>query len=132
MGRTLVMGDIHGNLKALRECLKKSSFDAQEDVLIQLGDVSDRGPDTAEVVELLLSIPRLIAIKGNHDLWTSEWIAEDRRNPVWLSNGGLETIKSYKDSGIDKSKHKNFFESQILYHVDDNNRIYVHGGFTDP
>lgn len=63
-GRIFVMGDIHGNLHALIQCMERSGFDIEKDFLIQLGDVSDRFPDTAPVVEYLLSIENRILIRG--------------------------------------------------------------------
>lgn len=36
--RRLVMGDIHGAYKALKQCLYDSGFDYENDLLIQVGD----------------------------------------------------------------------------------------------
>lgn len=132
--RTFVLGDIHGHLGALEQCLLKSGFNKQKDLLIQIGDVSDRGPDTAIVVEKLLTIPHLIAIRGNHDEWTGEWICDGQIPPRWLKNGGQETFDSYESAQhLDLKKHQHFFgETQQDYYVDEQNRIFVHGGFSDP
>lgn len=64
--RILGIGDIHGNLLALNQFPEGCEYDPQ-DLLIQLGDVADRYPDTEGVVEKLLAVPNLIAIPGNHD-----------------------------------------------------------------
>lgn len=40
-GNTYVMGDIHGAHKAFIQCLERSNFDYDNDILIQLGDVAD-------------------------------------------------------------------------------------------
>jgi len=129
--RTLVMGDIHGNLAAFKQCLERCGFDIQNDLLIQLGDVSDRHHDTAAVVEHLIQIPNLIAIRGNHDTWTGDWLLTEAIDPVWLHNGGEATIKSYrKDKAYDRGTHARFFKDQVDYFVDTENRVFVHGGFT--
>ena len=52
--RTLVIGDIHGALKALKQCLKKSAYNDREDKLIFLGDYVDGWPESAELIEYLL------------------------------------------------------------------------------
>ena len=39
--RTLCVGDIHGNFKALVQVLKRSKFDFKKDRLISLGDIYD-------------------------------------------------------------------------------------------
>ncbi len=129
-GRVLVMGDIHGNLHAFDQCMVRSGFDYEHDLLIQLGDVSDRFPDTARIVERLLTIKHLIALRGNHDLWTNQWILSGIIEPSWLANGGQATIDSYEKSDLSPFDHKEFFSlTQINYHIDTNNRIFVHGGF---
>lgn len=134
-GKVFVMGDIHGNIRALNQCLERSNIDLAKDTLIQLGDVSDRFPDTAKVVEKLLSIPNLIAIRGNHDQWARTWLQTEAKESAWLNNGGKETIDSYSKIGdsIDIARHVLFFRDiQVNYHIDDKNRIFVHGGFTHP
>ena len=132
LGRTLVMGDIHGNLQAYQQCMERSQFDLEKDTLIQLGDVSDRHPHTAEVVEELLQIPSLVAIRGNHDSWTRNWLLSGNLDTTWLENGGYVTLKSYERNAksIQIEEHKTFFEqTQVDYFVDSENRVFVHGGF---
>src|SRR6478736_6279703 len=92
--RTLVMGDIHGAYQALIQCLDRAGFVPGIDRLIQLGDVVDRGPDSYECVEYLLSIPNLVAIKGNHDEWLHEFITTGYHTGNW-AHGGNATIQSY-------------------------------------
>lgn len=66
MGRTLVIGDIHGCLDELRALLDKAAL-TDDDEVIALGDVVDRGPDSAGVVRLLQSTPRARSVRGNHE-----------------------------------------------------------------
>jgi serine/threonine protein phosphatase 1 len=130
--RTLVVGDIHGAHKALVQVLERSGFDRDRDRLISLGDVTDYNPESAEVVEALLEIPHLIAIKGNHDIWTADWLINGFKEPMWVPQGGRETIQSYRDTDkTDDPGHREFFIGQKLYFVDEDNRLYVHAGF-DP
>lgn len=133
-GRKLVMGDIHGNLKAFLQCMERSAFDIGLDTLIQLGDVSDRHPYTVEVVEELLKIPSLIALRGNHDSWTWEWLENGAADIAWLENGGFATVESYKKSNdaIDLDRHREFFrETQINFYIDSDKKLFVHAGYTD-
>lgn len=146
--RTLVMGDIHGNWKALRQCLDRSGFDRSRDTLIQLGDVVDGYDQVRECVEELLTIEHLIAIRGNHDAWFSDYIRHGQHRDRWRQ-GGYNTARSYLRP-LDKEHlvmrdgngyrtalnpadipetHKRFFNSQQLYYLDDDNRCFVHGGF---
>jgi len=129
------MGDIHGNLDAYYQCIERSGFNKQKDTLIQVGDVSDRHQHTCEVVEELLQIPYLIAIRGNHDDWTRNWMNERRSELRWLENGGYATVQSYERKGhsVDLDAHKAFFNStQVDFYVDAQNRLFIHAGFVNP
>ncbi len=127
------MGDIHGNYHGLVECLNKCEFDYENDTLIQLGDVADRGRHTFECIEKLLTIKNLIPIIGNHDRWVYEYFHEDKSPNFWLEQGGRETLESY-DRMIIKQKDVGqlvkFFESQVPYYIDNENRLFVHAGYT--
>lgn len=146
MSKTYVIGDIHGNHKALIQCLKRSGFNKKEDTLIQLGDIVDGYSEVYECVEELLSIKNLIAIRGNHDDWFRSFLNEEDHPVNWLQ-GGLATLQSYckytnnsytvisngfktdlnvKEISIN---HINFFNNQFPYYIDSNNRLFVHGGF---
>lgn len=141
--RTFVLGDIHGRHDRLMEVLRLCEFDYKNDILIQLGDVCDRGRDTYKVVEELLKISNLIKIRGNHDAWFYDFIRTGVSDSGWLHHGGNLTINSYMGNlntdGFIKyigllpehmpETHKEFFKSQIPYYVDDQNRMFVHGGF---
>ncbi|XAI97370.1 calcineurin-like phosphoesterase [Leptolyngbya phage Lbo-JY46] len=147
--RTLVCGDIHGNYLGLKQALERSNFDYENDTLIQLGDIVDGGPDTFECVEELLKIKKLISIKGNHDEWFREWLISGIHPDGWRQ-GGHKTARSYlkqigKENLIQvKSSgsylvalnpydvpvlHQKLFSSQLLFRIDDENRLFVHGGF---
>ena len=126
------MGDIHGNLPALKQCLRRCRFDLEHDTLIQLGDVSDRHPYTAEVVEELLKIQSLVALRGNHDAWTRDWLVRGTTNQKWFEHGGFTTVQSYERcrDHIDIDVHISFFKSfQRDFFIDERDRVFVHGGF---
>lgn len=72
MGRTYVMSDIHGMAELLERMLRKISF-SPEDTLYILGDMIDRGPDPAGVIELAASRENIVALKGNHEDMFAEW-----------------------------------------------------------
>lgn len=129
--RTFVMGDIHGAYRALKQVLKRSNFDYDNDILIQLGDVSDGWSETYECVEELLKIKNLIAIRGNHDYWTLQWMRTNIVDSAHVSHGGFATIKSYEKHNGVPVEHLRFFLNQIKYYHDQStNRFFTHGGFT--
>ena len=142
------MGDIHGAYRAMVQCLERSGFDYQNDRLIQLGDVTDGYTQVYECVEELLQIKHLVALKGNHDDWFTEFIDTDF-HPYFWNYGAKGTLISYLqhcgkegryfasrsgfktslESGDIPENHKNFFRLQKLWHIDDQNRCFVHAGF---
>ncbi len=148
--RTLVMGDLHGAHKALLQCLERSKFDRGSDCLILLGDIADGHDGVCECVDCLLTIPNLIALKGNHDQWLREFI-DTAYHPVMWNFGAVETARSYlracgkngkiiyKGQGYKTAlnprdipeSHRQLFASLQPYHIDNRNRCYVHAGF-DP
>lgn len=130
--RTLVMGDIHGGYKAMLQVLKRANFDKNTDLLIQLGDVSDGWPETVECVGYLLTLPNLISITGNHDVWTYEYLNFGTEATMHVNQGGKATIESYKNAMLNDEeyrKHVKFFRNQSPFYIDDENRGFVHGGF---
>lgn len=133
--RTLVIGDIHGGLKALREVLEQVAPESG-DILIFLGDYVDGWSDAADTLDFLIGFRqqyKCIFIRGNHDDLCLQWFKEGKENPLWLQAGGAATRKSYKGVGTSARKeHMRFLESLQDYYLDATNRLYVHAGFTNP
>lgn len=133
MKRTLAIGDIHGGLKALKQLVKEFKL-TNDDHLIFLGDYVDGWSESAQVIQYLIELQKTnfcIFIKGNHDAWCEEWLASEFVNDVWYQHGGKETIESYDGfSETDKKVHLKFFEDMDMYHIDDEQRLFIHAGFT--
>jgi serine/threonine protein phosphatase 1 len=125
--KTFVLGDIHGTYKAMLQCFERSGFDYHKDRLIVLGDVCDGYPQVNESIEELLKVKHCIYIIGNHDLWALEWGLHGLLDEMWLPQGGYATVESYRNKPMPKS-HVDFL-SQGLPWFEDEERIFVHGGF---
>ncbi len=90
MSRTLVIGDIHGGLKALQQVFERAEV-THEDKLIFLGDFVDGWSESSQVIRFLIEISgnqECIFIRGNHDAWTEDWLGFGNSPDVWLFNGG--------------------------------------------
>lgn len=124
------MGDVHGAAKALQQCLDLVNFDYENDELVQVGDVADGWHEVYECVEILCKIKNLICIQGNHDYWTLQWMKSGFTPTAHRGQGGQATIDSYYRHGGVPDKHIRFFENQPLFYVDDQNRLFTHGGFS--
>lgn len=138
--KKFVIGDIHGRYKALIDVFNKSGFDYDNDELIILGDVVDGGRNTYQVIEELLKIKHRILVIGNHDIWAVHWMVTKEKYPEWYHQGGNATVWSYEyRSGraisspdeIVPMSHIEFLMGGLSYYKDDQDRVFVHGGF-DP
>lgn len=125
MSRTFVIGDIHGAHRALVQCLQRSGFDYENDILISLGDVCDGWPETKKAIDELMRIKNLTYIFGNHDFWTLEWMRYGLIDEVWWEQGGESTVNSFKGTGFEN--HLAFLERALPYYRLDN-KLFVHAG----
>lgn len=132
--RTLVIGDVHSGLKALQQVLQRAGV-TTEDHLVFLGDYVDSWSDAFETVEFLIrlrSTHRCTFIRGNHDELCCEWMITRKENPQWLAHGGTATFKSYLKAGeAHWNAHLKFFEGLKNTYLDENNRLFLHAGFTN-
>ena len=132
--RTLVIGDVHSGLKALRQVLERAEV-SPEDQLIFLGDYVDAWSDAVETVDFLIDlqkIHRCIFIRGNHDELCMEWLRGAKDNPTWLQHGGGATLASYRKADAKtKARHILFFDNLQNTYLDEENRLFLHAGFTN-
>jgi len=108
--RAYAIGDVHGRLDLLERLIAQIAVDAAErgvveTDLILLGDLIDRGPESASVVEVAMAAsgdsPRVTVLKGNHEAMLGAILAgETRRATAWLQQGGREALESF---GVDSA-----------------------------
>lgn len=101
--RVYAIGDIHGRADLLDDLLARIDADhaarpAKRRLIVALGDLIDRGPDSAGVVDRILGMagPDVRVLAGNHEelmLLTLDGDREAAR--VFARAGGRETILSY-------------------------------------
>jgi serine/threonine protein phosphatase 1 len=103
--RAYVVGDIHGRLDLLEQLLAKIHWQlaqqpARKVLLVFVGDLIDRGPSSAQVVERLRMYRRdgvrTVFLLGNHEEVMLRILqGETSLIPSWLSFGGSQCLKSY-------------------------------------
>jgi serine/threonine protein phosphatase 1 len=102
--RLYVVGDVHGCAHELDRLLRQIEEDLNDTGLqthvIFLGDLVDRGPDSAAVVQRLLErrLPcdRHSFLMGNHEeAMIAVWNGDVDTAEGWLRYGGRETLMSY-------------------------------------
>ena len=133
MSRTLVIGDIHGGLRALEQIFERAEV-TREDKLIFLGDFVDGWRESSQVIRFLIEVSgnqECIFIRGNHDAWTEDWLGFGNSPDVWLFNGGKSTVESYADYSREELEiHLEFFQRMKNYYVDEDNRLFIHAGYS--
>jgi serine/threonine protein phosphatase 1 len=132
--RTLVIGDIHGSLTALKALGEFVDF-APDDVIVTLGDYVDRGPDSKGVIDYLIELKEsyeVITLMGNHEAMMEKARDSEQERHFWLLNGGEATLNSFRVANLNDidPSYWNFINScERFYEAD--NHIIVHGGL-DP
>lgn len=136
---TYVMSDIHGN--AIRFNSVMEQIDLQpEDTLYVLGDVIDRYPDGIRILRLLMDMPNVHMLLGNHEyMMLNALVRLDKENPeyphalrLWYRNGGEVTHEYIKH--IRKSVRREIFNYlyglplNIDIEVNGKSYLLVHGG----
>jgi serine/threonine protein phosphatase 1 len=137
MSLTYVIPDIHGRYDLLSEGLADINARSARGAgtIVTIGDYVDKGPDSRQVVERLLSGVaegwRLFALKGNHDAMMVDALRNPSRMASWREKGGEAALASYGgDPAAIPPSHLAWLDGLQLMHVDDH-RVYVHAG-VDP
>jgi len=152
--RIYAIGDIHGKLSLLQKLCDKihKDIDSHDDdiKIIFLGDYIDRGEDSKNVINLIISLIEadidVIPLMGNHEKSLLNFLENGDQHSEWLMWGGSETLKSYgvvfedengkpysfnelstQLAGLMPESHKEFFKNLKLYHEEDD-YIFVHAG----
>ncbi|OAN46764.1 diadenosine tetraphosphatase [Paramagnetospirillum marisnigri] len=112
--RVYAIGDIHGRLDLLGSlldliaedvsCARLAESPPDRVVVVCLGDLIDRGPDSRAVVDRLVAGPpasgplagsQWVCLRGNHEDYLMQFLADFSMAPSWFRNGGLEALRSY-------------------------------------
>lgn len=77
--RVLVVSDIHGHGHLLKKLLKEAAF-SQQDALVIVGDIIEKGPDNLGTLRYVMDLaqkPNVFALMGNVDLWRLSLLKND-------------------------------------------------------
>jgi serine/threonine protein phosphatase 1 len=154
--RTFAVGDIHGDLAALKATLAKLPPLDDKDTLVLMGDYVDRGPHSAQVIEFVRSelpkqIPgKLVCLRGNHeDGWIRVASGGWPEFVIPLANGCLAMLRSFRDQSVREGElptreelttmqSGSFLPDDVVdwmnalpYWYEDEHAIYVHAGLVE-
>jgi serine/threonine protein phosphatase 1 len=121
--RVYAIGDIHGRLDLLNECLCQIDEDLERNkigrsIQVFLGDYIDRGPASRETVDRLIergSRYECVFLKGNHEELALRSLTDAAVLPKWLHFGGLETLVSYGISATTSSEKRDVINLQSAF-----------------
>ena len=124
--RILVVGDVHGQIKALRNALKSARFNPKKgDFLIMLGDLIDRGYGSKETLDFAMRLVHqgdALVLRGNHEQMAIDaYYYGDFSH--WFANGG----SFCHDQIMGDKRYIDFMESLPLIHIHES-FIFVHAG----
>jgi len=120
MGRTLVIGDIHGCYEELLDLIKEAGL-SHHDRVVAVGDLVVKGPKSREVLELFEADSRFSSVIGNHDLMLlKRWRGEE----VELTPAQESAFSELDDGG---SHHRSYLES-LPFMIDLGEHLVVHAG----
>ncbi len=146
--RTWVIPDVHGCLLTLRNLVEEQIMLREEDTLIFLGDIIDRGPASKGVMDYIMKLDesgiKTTVIKGNHEDYMAKVYRDEQSKSrlrkilglksatckEWMLYGGEETLKSFNAYSISAipEKYIEWIESMV-YYVEWKKFLIVHAGF---
>ena len=119
-GRLIAIGDIHGCADEFEELLEKLD-PRDDDRVVLLGDLVNRGPDSARVIQLARK-HATAALLGNHELRLINYRKTD--DPSHLKKYDYATLEQINGKCWD------YLEAMPLTYEDpEHDIVLVHGGF---
>ena len=131
------VSDIHSFYTPLKKALDEAGFDKNnpEHWLISCGDAFDRGNESEEVLQFLMSLERKILVKGNHDLLLEDCCKREFPYSHDVSNGTVKTINDIGHAGegysFDKCCEATWnrtaaYRSALVNYFETEDYIFVH------
>lgn len=128
-----VIADVHGCLHTFRELL--THWRPAEELLVQLGDLVDRGNHSPQTVELCRQLSqdfpdKTVFLQGNHDWAMAEHVGPDGPYKAWLGWGGRATLQQYQAHRQLLAPHAAWLSERPLCWQNDH-VLFSHAGFAD-
>lgn len=122
--RIWVVGDLHGCRRELDALLQQHQFDPQQDLLISVGDIIDRGPDSLGCLALLEE-PWFRCVRGNHEEMALSAL-QGQEMALWQMNGG-DWFFRLRGAALIAARHalRRCCELPLILHLQLEERIIV-------
>jgi serine/threonine protein phosphatase 1 len=108
-GRDFVVGDIHGCFSKLDAELAARAFDPARDRLFSVGDLTDRGPESSAVLDVVQRYG-IRAVRGNHEQGILDWALRDD-----IDAEMVEAMRDDPAQAIAEWSYRDGRTSQLVY-----------------
>lgn len=146
--RTWVIPDVHGCLVTLQSLVEDLIALRNDDSLVFLGDIIDRGPSSKGVIDYIIKLKKsgikTTVIRGNHEEYMAKVFREGQAttgirkmlnlrsssHKEWMMYGGTETLQSFNAYNVSAipEMYIEWIES-LPYYLKMDNFLIVHAGF---
>ncbi len=129
MSRLIGISDIHGEYDKLCAVIDKIQ-PKKDDTIIFMGDYIDRGKNSRDVVDKLISMQdvcRCVYLIGSHEYAMLHANSDEYYHYLFWNYGGDATAESYGCFENIMKVHGDFFRSLKPYHIE-NNYMFIHAG----
>lgn len=121
--RIYAVGDVHGRADLLKTLFARIDIDLKrrpigQSMQIFLGDYIDRGPDSRQVIDALITHAKRrksLFLKGNHELCAAQALKDSSILKDWKDMGGATTLLSYGVTVSGRSDSKTDQEIAIAF-----------------
>ncbi len=115
-GPLVAIGDIPGCHSQFRDLLETIGDWLDDAHLVLLGDLVDRGPDSAAVIDLAMQLSAdrpsdVTVLMGNHERMMLDFLAGLDPAGRWLQHGGAQTLASF---GIEPPRGRDLSAPETL------------------
>ncbi|MCP4294385.1 MAG: hypothetical protein GY786_02125 [Proteobacteria bacterium] len=121
MGRTIIIGDVHGCYLEFQNLLNKVGFNKGKDHLYLTGDIINRGPRSREVFLLSQEIGAQVVL-GNHEFFLLKHASAEVTNYGWIEDLKVEFGTLYPKLIRSIKTWPHFIETEEF--------LLVHGGLS--
>jgi serine/threonine protein phosphatase 1 len=98
-GRRIFVGDVHGHYDGLMQLLESMAVDSSDQIYF-VGDLIDRGPKSAQVIQFVRE-NAYVCVLGNHEQLLLEAFPSNKVSQMalqaWLQSGGQTTVMSFDE-----------------------------------
>lgn len=129
--KTVIIGDIHGCLEEFETLLEKCNIE-EDDRLILLGDLMDRGPESYGVFQKVKQMKEtmgenFVLVRGNHEEMLRDAIVYG--NDIdWKRNHGRDTMKSFGNDRFLLMDCADWIEANMPYYYENDRFQCAHAG----